>query len=257
VTPIEGVTVKAGEWDIRPFEFVCESTTDANGTYIITNLSAGDYRVYAYAIEYGREFYNDTYFWNDAQPVSVIDGEETPNINFSLGPGGSISGTITSADSGMPLSNVSMCAKFADENHGAGAGISDENGNYMIVGLPYSTYKVLSPTYARFGSDDDNYIMEFWQENATWDDADIVTVAEGINPTDINFTLEVSGTISGFVYQEDGVTPLSNVHIHANDCDTNEWMDGTNTDQDGFYSLVLPNGTYRVRACPSCNGING
>ena len=256
VTPIEGVTVKAGECDIRPFEFVCESTTDADGTYIITNLSAGDYCVYAYAPEYGREFYNDTYFWNDAQPVSVIEGEETPNINFSLGPGGSISGTITSADSGTPLSQVSVFARFADGIHGAWAGLSDDNGNYTIISLPYSTYKVLSPSYARFGSDDDNYIMEFWQENATWDDADIVTVAEGINPMGINFTLEVSGTISGYVYQEDGVTPLSNVHIHANDYDTNEWMDGTNTDQDGFYSLVLPNGTYRVRACPSCNGIN-
>jgi hypothetical protein len=107
VTPIEGATVKTGECDIMPFEFVCESTTDANGIYIITNLSAGDYRVYAYAPEYGREFYNGTHFRNDAQPVSVIEGGETPNINFSLGPGGSISGTIASADSGMLLSNVS------------------------------------------------------------------------------------------------------------------------------------------------------
>jgi hypothetical protein len=98
--------------------------------------------------------------------------------------------------------------------------------------------------------------MEFWQENATWDDADIVTVAEGISPAGISFTLEVGGTLSGYVYQEDGVTPLPDVHVYADDFDTDEWMDGTDTDQDGFYSLVLPNGTYRVRASPSENGLN-
>jgi hypothetical protein len=253
---IEGATVKAGVWDVMPFEFVCESTTDADGIYIITNLSAGDYRVYAYAPEYGREFYNGTHFRRDAQPVSVIEGGETLNINFSLSPGGSISGTITSADSGMPMSNVSLFAIFADEKRGAGAGLSDENGNYTIIGLPYSTYKVLSPSYARFGSGDDNYVMEFWQENATWDDADIVTVAEGVNPQGIDFTLEVGGTISGYVYQEDGVIPLPDVHVYADDYDTGVWMEGTDTDQDGYYTLLLPNGTYRVRANPSENGLD-
>jgi hypothetical protein len=33
-------------------------------------------------------------------------------------------------------------------------------------------------------------------------------------------------------------------------------MEGTNTRLDGSYSLVLPSGTYRVRACPSCNNFN-
>ena len=218
-TPIEGATVKAGGWDVMPFEFVCESTTDTNGTYVITNLSAGDYRVYAYAPEYGREFYNGTHFRRDAQPVSVIEGQETPNINFSLGSGGSISGTITSADSGMSLSNVSLFAIFADGNHGAEAGLSDENGNYTIIGLPYSTYKVLSPSYARFGSGDDNYIMEFWQEKTSWNDADIVTVAEGTNPMGINFTLEVGGSLSGTVLDRDTGGPVDDASRGSIDLD--------------------------------------
>jgi hypothetical protein len=54
----------------------------------------------------------------------------------------------------------------------------------------------------------------------------------------------------------DGQTPIFNVHVFASDYGTNLWVAGSNTASDGSYSLVVPAGSYRVRACPSCNNLN-
>ena len=251
VTPIEGATVQVQSWDAEFYQFVGENTTNPSGAYVISGLAAGDYRVLATATGRAYELYYDTCLWTEADPVSVTDGEPTPDIDFSLGPGGNISGRITSADSGTPLSQVSVLASYADFSAVGGWVLSDLSGNYTIASLPYGTYIVRSPSELRFGSGDDNYLMEFWQEKSDWSEADIVTISEGVNPSDIDFTLGIGGTISGRVYQEDGVTPLANVPVGANDYDTNNWMAGTDTDQYGNYTLLLPSGTYRIRASSS------
>ena len=92
------------------------------------------------------------------------------------------------------------------------------------------------------------------------DDATVVVIGEANQtaPGDtsgINFSLEVGGTISGYVYQEDAVTPIPNLLVLVWDYDSGAGFGGSGTAEDGSYSLVLPSGTYRVYACSSCSGL--
>ena len=72
------------------------TTTDQNGKYRITNVSAGTYTIRPIAPAFALE----DYVTNNA--VVVSEGESVEDINFSMVPGGVITGKITDAD-GKPL----------------------------------------------------------------------------------------------------------------------------------------------------------
>jgi hypothetical protein len=46
----------------------------------------------------------------DATPITVTGGGTVPNINFTLTPGGTITGTVTNAANGNPITNVNVTA---------------------------------------------------------------------------------------------------------------------------------------------------
>ena len=60
---------------------------------------------------YAVEWYNDKGWSGAADAVPVVLREETPNINAQLGYGGSISGQVTDAVSGLPIANVTVRAR--------------------------------------------------------------------------------------------------------------------------------------------------
>ena len=71
-------------------------TTEVNGdgTYSL-GLPPGDYHVTAAGSSWAREFYSEIGpDVNSAGIVTVLDGTDTPNIDFTLDPGGTISGTV-------------------------------------------------------------------------------------------------------------------------------------------------------------------
>ncbi|MFH0767975.1 MAG: carboxypeptidase regulatory-like domain-containing protein, partial [Chloroflexota bacterium] len=191
--PIEGAAVVV--WDYEqssPLESPPEdrATTDSLGYYTTSTLPDGEYRVAALATGHAVEFYSETFGWNMAQPVS-ISGQSISGIDFTLGPGGTISGTITDAETGQPLSQVSLLVRFADGSPGGLVTTTGENGNYIIRGLPYGTYVIQSPAPLRLGPGDSDYITEFWQEKYSQEDADILSVTEEVNPSGINFILAI------------------------------------------------------------------
>jgi protocatechuate 3,4-dioxygenase beta subunit len=93
-------------------------TTDDIGQFRLHGLSPGDYYVSAsnasmsFDISEDRLGYATTYFpgttmFGDAQKITVVEGQETPNINFDLAPTrvATISGTATTSQ-GKPLANA-------------------------------------------------------------------------------------------------------------------------------------------------------
>ena len=256
MTPIAGATVKAWNYEqagplVAPA--VGEVTTDSSGYYIISGLPPGDYRLSSVAPGKAVEFYHETFGWNEAEPVSAVKGQDIGNIEFTLEPGGTISGKIVDADTGLPIAGASVCATFADGKPGGMITTSDEGGNYILKWLSYGTYVVRAPAPLKLGPGDDNYVTEWWQEKRGQHLADSVTVSEGVNPVAIDFTLEGGGFITGRVMDTAG-QGIYNLHIYAEDYYTGEWMGGANTDQQGNYIVSLPPGDYRLRACATCNG---
>src|SRR5690606_32044761 len=64
-----------------------------------------------------------------------------------------------------------------------------------------------------------------------------------------DFTLQVGGTISGTVYESDGITPLTGAWINVEEA-TGGWsLGGATTGLDGTYTVQgLPPAEVRVRA---------
>ena len=60
------------------------ATTGPDGSYTITGLVTGQYRVRAYAEGYFGEYYDGVYQYHEATPVSVTMPDDTPDIEFTL-----------------------------------------------------------------------------------------------------------------------------------------------------------------------------
>ena len=92
ITPVEGAVIFVNDFQIGTT--AGSTTSDANGTYVVSDLPAGDYRLLANATVQGFpiQYYNGAVAAEDATAVSVSEGAETSTINFTLGVGATISG---------------------------------------------------------------------------------------------------------------------------------------------------------------------
>ncbi|MGB2696630.1 MAG: carboxypeptidase regulatory-like domain-containing protein [Candidatus Zixiibacteriota bacterium] len=173
-----------------------EAWSDSNGYYIIENLCAGIWQVQASKPDYHPQVYPDT--------LSVLEGQTTPGIDFSLTPTGgsefgSISGRVGDEHTGLPLIEAHLVATGLD-NYCFGEAWSDTGGNYTILDLCPGTYQV---RVCYMG-----YIPETYPE--------AVIVESGQNTFPINFDLirnEEPGSISGRVTDQITGDPIETVHL--------------------------------------------
>jgi len=100
VTPIGGASVYVFAPD-GSFAFG-GSYTDADGTYAFYNLP-GTYIVRAQVMNRVPEYYANQTTPEAATPITVALNTITPDIHFSLGVGGGISGSVTAADGSPPI----------------------------------------------------------------------------------------------------------------------------------------------------------
>jgi hypothetical protein len=138
--PIEGAVVVA-----HSRRFARRATTGPDGTYAITGLRAGAYRVVARGQGYAPQMYPD--------PVIVDAGQGVTGINFALTPGtnpppppppppgrGSISGIVTSAVTQQPIPNAMVHAM--GNNCCGGSTRTGADGAYIIPNLMPGNYTV-------------------------------------------------------------------------------------------------------------------
>ena len=222
------------------------TTTDIAGNYTVTGLGTSDYKVHVNATQQGIpvQYYVNSPTAAGADPVPVVDGADTPGINFVIATAGSVTGQVTETDGTTAIPNADVWASRFDGAGGGRGATTDANGDYVIDGLSAGQYRVESAAPVQ------GFVREFWQEVAVPDLAISVTVTTSATTTNINFTLSGGGEIAGTVYDFDGTTPLEGVHVWAHRFGGGGG-NGTRTDALGNYSLPgLPAGDYRVRAEP-------
>ena len=214
------------------------------GAYVITELSTDKYyvRTEAYGF-YGSEYYDDVTDWRDATLVPVTDGQETSGINFTLGSSegeGAISGKVLGLD-GTSLSDCYIAAYDEDYNW-VSDGPTDENGLYVVSGLPSGGYK-LEVYY--WGSE--NYVGEWYDDAQGFETATVVTVTAPDTTGDINFILDYAAAIEGRVFDATG-QPVGTYDCYIDAYDSEEnWIDGGETDENGNFALSrLRTGVYRL-----------
>ena len=240
VTPIANADVWAETYDCCGGN---GTRTAADGTYTIRGLASGDYRVQVHAPEQGLvvEFYNDITDWGQAARVTVAAGQTTPNIDFSLQSGGSISGTVYETDGVTPVAEADVWADTYECCGGGNGTRAAADGTYTVQGLASGDYRVQVHTAEQ------GLVGEFYNGTADWSQAARVTVAAGQTTTGVDFSLASGGSISGTVYGADGVTPIVEADVWAEtyDCCGGN---GTRTEQDGTYTIHgLASGDYRVQ----------
>jgi hypothetical protein len=134
--PIVGAVVMA-----RTRRITQRAITGPDGSYTITNLRAGTYRVSAHKMGYRPQVYPD--------PVILTAGGSATGINFALVPAstppppgtGSISGIVINAVTQMPIANATVHA-FSPGMHYGNMARTNADGTYTIPNLRAGTYTV-------------------------------------------------------------------------------------------------------------------
>jgi len=236
ITPIAGVWVYSYQM-YNPYSGGASTAPD--GSYKITGLSSGSYRIYAASRGYIMEFYNETYRAGPSTMLDVTDPNNIPDINFYLDPGGSISGHVYQVDGITPISGAKVSADIL--GYGFFRWVETEaNGSYSIPDIPAANYRL----YAEAGG----YATEYYAGTYNSQQATPVTVTVSNDTSNVDFNLDRGGTISGCVFQTDGITPISGASIFACMLD-NSFVRGKTSGSDGNYIITgLPSGVYKIYA---------
>lgn len=240
ITPIGNATVEA--LGVSPgTPYMTTTATNATGGYSLT-LPAGSYRVRTAAPGYAREYFDNVNPSNEATVLNVTDGADII-ANFNLTEGGAITGHIYQGDGVTPITNALVFIRPSNYFFDDGFRINTaSDGSYAVNSLALGQYKVTaqSPDYAN---------QKYYGGNYGWNNAKNVDVFPPNSTNNININLDSGGSISGYVYATDGVTPLNNVGILADPLPggTIEGI-GTRSGVDGSYTITgLPPLSYIVR----------
>jgi len=206
-----------------------------DGSFTITGLPSGTYKLSVNATGYDQEFYDNTNDWMMADLVSVAVGQTTSGINLTpkREVGGTIIGQVVLPD-GTPVSNANVNGG-AMENMRWKWDNSEPNGFFTLTGITTGQWRVrVQPP---FGQDYINYSET---------DEMIVTMPEGATEVNVG-TIELPMVnIVGLVKLPDGnVATNSPVNIEKTD---NSFFSHAQTDQSGhFRKGGLDAGEYRIR----------
>ena len=150
---------------------------------------------------------------------------------------GSISGVVRNADTGQPISGVSVSAKRPSAVNWA-TDSTDSQGRYTISGLESADYEV------RFSAA--GYVLE-WYDDAAKGEADLVTVS-GNAVTGIDASLERAGAVSGRVTDDDTGSGISGASVAAWSASTGEFSVVAFANSSGYYTINgLGSGAYHIQ----------
>ena len=225
--------------------YVKKTTTNVNGSYLLQNLPAGEYRLQFTNESYRLQWYSGKDRYQIADSVKVKESGITSNVDINLQDSdGSISGHVPLGITGL---HWLYAAAYKMDNNWLwwlrNTQVSDD-GTYSIEGLTPGEYKVnfYSSSYA--GSEwyfrkTDGHSANSVQVSVHADTAEINAVG---SPQDGNDT----GSISGRVTEKISGRPLSGITVCAYD-ENGNYVKCDDTDCYGNYSLTeLAQKQYRI-----------
>lgn len=241
VTPIEGAIVTINTADNSVREVV---NSDSSGYYEIL-LAPAEYFVSVSASGYGKEYYDNTYDSLNAAAVTVDPDTGASGIDFSLFPEALVTGYVFESDGITPISGASVSLEPVSGGEGLFA-TSGTDGSYTVTNVSSGTY------YAYVWAS--GYFGEYYLDGSYWGSGTELNVTQPNTTTGINFTLERVVTLSGYVYEADGITPISNAWVKAYD-EAFNFANNMFTNSEGYYEIQLAPGKYYLSV--SAGGYGG
>lgn len=172
---------------------VTTAVTAADGTYAVRGLLSGDYDVHFSDCEAGvyheADFDSDT-LTPEIDPVAVVVGSATPNVDAQLSVSGSISGRVTNELAGQPLEGVCVDAYDSTDSVVSNA-TTDADGNYVVRQLVSGDHRLrFRPCAAT------EYIGQYYDDVATLGEATPITVVDGEDSFGNNAVLRSTDTVA-------------------------------------------------------------
>ena len=233
-----------------------DAITVSGGTYSVTGLSSGNYRLEFDDFASGDfvgEYYGNKDYIDDATDIVVQEGVPAIDKNAELARAGHITGRVTKAV-GVGLADIDVTAyELVDQGDGESSweefssARTESDGTYDVGGLATGAY--------RLGFDDSehgNHLSEYYNNKALVEDAANVSVTAGATAPGKDAELAAAGHITGKVTSPSG-SGYEGVEVSAYQVVDNaqgaDWepVATYETGSDGYYSLdALPGGTYRL-----------
>jgi len=230
--------------------FARHAITDDNGNYEIDALPTGSYAVFANALGFQGEFYDDVLELSEATLVEVQEPQSVKGIDFALGITSAIRGRVTSAETDSAIAGahvrvfigplVSVHRHFFAETR------TNENGEYTVEVRPGHYFVFASA---------EGFNGEFFDDAREFENADLVEVVPDSHTTGIDFELTPRSSISGTVTVQATGEPIAGAVVeafkenaHIDPALTNAGF-RAKTDELGKYTIDnLPSGKYLVLA---------
>ncbi|MBI1931314.1 MAG: carboxypeptidase regulatory-like domain-containing protein [Ignavibacteriales bacterium] len=211
--------------------------TNDSGYYIAEGLATGKYLVRSSSYEYIEQWYDGATSFENATKVSVVVKQTTPNKNFILSSGASISGTIKDKQNNViPGAGITITdSTFLPTNYS----YADNEGIYIAPKLQANkAYYIMAESYG--------YARQWYNLVSSSDSATPIILLNEEKRENIDFVLHNAGSISGRVYDNFG-NPLSYIDVNLEDSIGN-WAGYGSTDLEGYYSITnLSKGEYFAR----------
>jgi hypothetical protein len=168
----------------RPVYSGLSSVTQPDGTYVITNLAPGSYKVqFASEGTLAFQYYKAASTLGAATPVTVTAGQTATNIDGALVRGGTLEGMVTDASTGQGLPNGYLQVLDAG-GHAVSFGFTDANGRYQIHGLATGSYYLAAGVYL-----DGLYQQEFYGGTIGLAGATPITITAGATSAGIDIAV--------------------------------------------------------------------
>ncbi|HTM02305.1 MAG TPA: carboxypeptidase-like regulatory domain-containing protein [Vicinamibacterales bacterium] len=247
--PLRGVEVRARATNGRDNRLV---TTDADGYFVISDLSPGEWQVTASKAGFISQQAGQERPFDAAQPLTLKAG--TVDMSFALRRAGVIAGRIVD-EFGEPLAGVKVQALRSKMQRGrrtlapVGAGDqTDDNGTYRLYGLPPGEYYVgaslrLAPV-ENLVIDAAGSVPTYYPGVSSIGDAQRVILAAGDESSNVSFTVahlrpvNVTGRVisaSGEIVTDASIELVSTTDVNVNGIPI------------GYGGVVNGDGTFRIR----------
>ncbi|MCP4214431.1 MAG: hypothetical protein GY765_07225, partial [bacterium] len=217
------------------YYYLGDADCDADGHYSLQGLPAGNCKIF-YDVNEGNylsQWYRDKKIFDDADPVMINPGITTSLPDVVLREGGMIRGKVTA---GMSNCDVTVF----DENYMyVTFAMPGNDGSYQLEGIPTGRY------YVHFASYDANYISQWYNGKASFDEADAVDVRKGSTTNLRKTRLEPGGVIKGRVLDAGG-NGIANIYVEVFD-ENGFYLSGDETAPDGnFFVPGLTTGVCKI-----------
>lgn len=247
---------------------VAKATTDEDGNYKLTGLTAGRFMILPLAKSY--VVASGSAFKEPGQSVNVAEGEAITKIDFALVRGGVVTGRITDAE-GHQLIGERVTVALKDSTPDAGAQMAmlggtknqtDDRGVYRVYGLGPGSYKVSVGQAAAggaasvMGMGGSQYVKTFYPGVEDESRATLLEIKEGTEVKNIDITVNKPGSgfsVSGRVVDADSGKAVASLYIaHSSMNESDQKMGamnftGSQSDANGKFRLEgLRPGRYAV-----------